>query len=978
MRNELIEASAGTGKTQALANRLIALLDEGVRPQEIVALTFSRAAAGEIFERFVTLLADYAEKGFEGDCSEACRRKYAGYLRDVLATQHLSQIGTLDSFLMRIVRAFPLEFGLMGRLEMMDEYAADRARARISFAILRKTDAKLKKHFVEAFALAMNHEDVRSFIGSYREFVKSWHERFAATPDASAWGVPETIWGMSPAWLQVDAHTLRVAADALDGFVAGTKWAEFQDWIRNFRGSFTDVKGFAKAFLEKDGLFRGKTLEVKFGRSVYAFDTEKTKVIRFAFERLFGYVLRRKLELAQGVHRLVAAFEKEYDLKVRRKGQLVFADIPRFIAGLTEAQRLALEYRMDAHIRAWALDEFQDTSREQWRALGNLVDEARQSADGKSVFIVGDTKQAIYGWRNGDVSIFAREKASGAYANGELVKTYRSGPAVVEAVNRVFTDGPVKVQFPAWQCAEHVSARPELGGWVQTAEAPGAHKADFVGPVCAALEAVDPVGRNLSAAILVRGNDFGEMLAAELKARGVRNVVWEGESAILDTVALSGFLDLVQLAEHPGDTLTYRHFQMTPLARAVFPEGVPDASAVSREMALLFTAKGLVRGLRELRAHLPEDPQAAWSAFTEARFTDMLRAASEFELLREASTRLSDFAAFLAAKRKRNLAEPGTIRIMTIHRSKGLGFDYVVLPLYEPKGLYQEPDEPLMEEGRWILPDPGAHVAGNTSVLDEAYARRRDRFEQEALCGYYVAMTRAKRMMTIVLHPAPKNPGKTVRFSDLVREGLGVGVTGNPAELPAPAASEGAPAAADGAGLAPFHRAPRTALRRRMPSTLLHTGMRASSLFAPMQANRAAAKAHGTAVHAAFEKIAWLAPEAAKTDLERALVRPAEVVELWRERSYEILRNGVWESGQFDRVVFTGEGAARRATVYDFKTNRRLPRETEAEHAARLCGLYAQQMASYRAAVTALTGIPAACVSSFLLLVETGRVVEVR
>jgi ATP-dependent exoDNAse (exonuclease V) beta subunit len=60
--NLLIEASAGTGKTQALGMRLIELLRQGLKPQEIVALTFSRAAAGEIFERFVTLLAGFAEK----------------------------------------------------------------------------------------------------------------------------------------------------------------------------------------------------------------------------------------------------------------------------------------------------------------------------------------------------------------------------------------------------------------------------------------------------------------------------------------------------------------------------------------------------------------------------------------------------------------------------------------------------------------------------------------------------------------------------------------------------------------------------------------------------------------------------------------------------------------------------------------------------------------------------------------------------
>ena len=112
--NVLIEASAGTGKTQALAERLIALVKGGLEPHEIVALTFSRAAAGEIFERFVSLLAGRA--GDDPSC--------VVLLRKVIASQHLSQIGTLDSFLMRIARSFPLELGLDVGVEIMDEYRA--------------------------------------------------------------------------------------------------------------------------------------------------------------------------------------------------------------------------------------------------------------------------------------------------------------------------------------------------------------------------------------------------------------------------------------------------------------------------------------------------------------------------------------------------------------------------------------------------------------------------------------------------------------------------------------------------------------------------------------------------------------------------------------------------------------------------------------------------------------------------------------
>ena len=963
MKNVIIEASAGTGKTQALAERLIALLKEGVKPREIVALTFSRAAAGEIFERFVTLLAERAET--DAEC--------AALLRETIATQHLSQIGTLDSFLARVLRAFPLESGLAGEIELMDEFKAGTERSKISFSILRRTDEKSKRGFVDAFALAMNHEDVRAFTEAYRGFIAKWHELCSSEREESAWGDPEAIWGGPQAFLGVCEKELAAAADALEGFVEGDKWREFQDWIRGFRGSFTGMKGFAKAFLAFGNIFSGESLEVKFGRKTYFFDHDRTLAVRTAFTCVFGYVLRRRLELARGIYRVVSAFEKEYDARVRRRGRLVFADVPRLIAGLPPEARLALEYRLDARIRAWALDEFQDTSREQWRALENLVDEAKQSADGKSVFVVGDTKQAIYGWRNGDVGIFEREKASGMYEKGELVKTYRSGPAIVEAVNRVFASGMIENDFPAWKCPEHASAKPDAAGWVSVVEAPGKKMEDFIEPVYEALKNVDPAGRSLSAAVLVRNNAFGEALAAGLRARGMRDVVWEGESAVLDTVALAPFLDLVQLSEHPGDMLVYRHFSMSALARAKYPAGVPSPAEVSREMTGAFTTKGLVRTLRDLRALLPEDPEIAWSRFTETRFVDMLRAAAEFELSRETSTRLSDFPRFLEAKKKRNLAEPGKTRIMTIHRSKGLGFDYVVLPLYEPKGLSRDPDGPLVEEGRFVLPDPGAYVAENIPGLSAAFALRRDRAEQEALCGYYVAMTRAKAAMTIVTMPPAKSDGAARRFSDYVREAIGATPIG---EAGRPLAQSGSRPAEPTAERPTIERGARVRLRRRVPSKLFHSGMSAGDLFAPAFKRRETAKAKGTAIHAEYEKLEFLDPAAAQNDIERALVKPDGFVELWRERSYEILADGVWESGQFDRVVFTRDSDGLRAVIYDYKTNRLRPRESAEEFAKRLNAGYSGQMASYRRALSALTGIAAERIETTILAVAAGLAIR--
>ncbi len=412
----------------------------------------------------------------------------------------------------------------------------------------------------------------------------------------------------------------------------------------------------------------------------------------------------------------------------------------------------------------------------------------------------------------------------------------------------------------------------------------------------------------------------------------------------------------------------------------MYPDGVPGADAVSQFAAQSFTAKGLVRTFRELRARLPEDPAAAWSEFTEERFTDMLRAAAEFELGLEPGTRLSDFADFLAAKKKRNLAEPGKVKIMTIHRSKGLGFDYVVLPLYEPKALDASAAGALVADG-WVLPDPGTAVAKIVPGLSAARAERQERVEEEALCTYYVAMTRAKNAMTIICRPAAKG-GKSVYISDFVRESI-------PNPIGDPRWYEGFAAPEASAPVVevphPVARAKRESVRRRLPSLAFRAGMSAGELFADGAARKSALE-RGTDMHARFEAVEWVDPAAPRDDLERqilengwtdAFVKGDAAVALWRERSYERLVGAEWESGQFDRVVFRGEGGARRATVYDFKTNALRRGESREEFAARMRAAYAGQMASYRAAVSSLAGLPADRVKTVLLLLATGDAVEV-
>ena len=111
----VIEASAGTGKTFSLVTRLLRLIFSGTEPERIVALTFSRMAAGEIFNSFIERLSRAAmDENTAAEESarmgrELKRADFAAKLRLVISRQHLSLIGTLDSFMMRVVRMIPLD-----------------------------------------------------------------------------------------------------------------------------------------------------------------------------------------------------------------------------------------------------------------------------------------------------------------------------------------------------------------------------------------------------------------------------------------------------------------------------------------------------------------------------------------------------------------------------------------------------------------------------------------------------------------------------------------------------------------------------------------------------------------------------------------------------------------------------------------------------------------------------------------------------
>ena len=976
----VVEASAGTGKTYALVTRLLTLIFCGVEPEKIVALTFSRLAAGEIFNTFIERLSKAAEtpKGAAKESGtlnlgrQISQAEFAAMLRKVIAHQHLSLIGTLDSFLMRVIRMVPFELGLAGEITVMSDYRSPLERSRLVGDMLMLDTPDAKDVFRKAFREVFSGVGTQSFLAEFSKFIANWHARYRDHLDKIEWGSEERIWGAEvPRRPEISLMEIRLNA---------TKFALM-------KGKNTAIDNFIKVIANYGGETPPK---IPAGLA-------KDPLAHAVVKKMWDYRISETLRTTRGIYDLMWIFERAYASTIRARGLISFDDLPRLLMGLSEETRLALEYRMDARFDHWALDEFQDTSRGQWNAIRNLIEENSLPDGNKTVFIVGDRKQSIYEWRAGDVRILGEQVELARKAPNRLLpldESYRYRSEISFAVNKVFETSVIRGLFemddaPAnavWECREHESHDKVNEGFVEVSEAPKAAKGktpaeNFFEPVANALRAVKPWERGITCAILVRTNNFGMELLAYLKQNGFADhVVFEGDMPIFDSPVLGAFAALLKLAEHADDTYAYAQIKYSPLAKALYPNGLPPLAELSAALLADFTRLGMVRKFRGVREALKGVPDSWDEDFTESRFEDFIKCAAEFEDMREANMRLSDFIDFVKQKNSRDFADANKVRILTMHRSKGLGFDYVIIPFYESDGLSGNANPnrlaPLTQENpAWVLKHPGVSTAESDPVLSAAERRRKQSEIYASLCLNYVAMTRAKKALTLILHPANKGTKGAVpnRFSDLVRE-VGLKTFGNPAwylEEGRRVSTE--EAATETAALA-FKRPSRQSFAKVRPGEAFQSGIRGDTLF--METFGAAAE-RGTQLHEEFAKIEWLPESAAKSPFEKALVKPEGAVELWRERAYELITEGSWQSGQFDRVVFVGEGVARRATIYDFKTNALQSGESAESFAVRMTRTYAHQMRTYRAALASLTGLPLTSISTTLLLHATHSAVAV-
>ena len=1066
LRHTSIRASAGSGKTFELAHMFLRLLARDRRPERICALTFSRKAAGEIFESILRYLAEYAasEEGARLGTERLAlnpsltRADFLDLLRLLIARMPRLHIGTLDSFIIGIVRAFPLELGLGPQFTLADpsedpvrQVYADLTRSAID-------TPQARSQIRQALNLLFFGEEQKSYESKLVGYLGKFQTVYRLNPAPAAWGDPSAIWGRQPAWNSVSPESveetgrlLRAALPSIPLHATARKnLLQVVDFICSYGpdSPWDNPNPLSGAFATKlfDQISPSVTGDVfvEYSRKAYCIPEPWARAFRVLLDHLLKVEFEKCLLRTQGLHRLLSAFETRYQAALRQTGRMTFEDAQFLVsqAGLTENSatpetRLYIDYRLDGGLDHWLLDEFQDTSDIQWKILENLVDEVISDTErNRLFFFVGDVKQAIYGWRGGNSALFQAilDRYRGHIAVQHRAKSFRCAPAVIETVNQVFAHLPEQAGedeslpgFPPAVCErwnkewqDHQSARPDSPGYAALWEvapadpdsdedaSPKIHQA-----VVRLLREVEPLRRGLTVGILVRQGTTGLKLAQTLRRElPEMPLTIEGKSPLLDNPASSLLVDLLRGAAHPGDTLARQHVAMSPLRNSV-----PAPAEILDRLAAVGFREWFREWADRLAGKIELDP------FTRIRLDQLTDLAGDYDL-----TGRRDIDAFIQLIENQEVDEAesaGSLRLMTIHKSKGLEFDLVILPdLSGKQSMRQARSQPALIHRdalsllpEWTLLAPHKEVTRRDPVLNNVLQEADEAVAFEQLCVLYVAMTRAKSGLYMILEP----PGKsftpaallTSTLLDASRQtkpdanaprvryesGSADWFTRHPIQPPlpppAPAVEPPAPVSAPSQ---PAH--PR--LERQEPSRQEETLRKAVWLFDPINRD---VLLFGSALHELMAQLEWadmanlsqivqawpgpdIYPAAvcrdvirqfqdslAHPDIRKYLDRPKSGAssELWREKGFDVVLDGKWVSGKFDRVVIVrnAQGEIEDALILDFKTNRITAPETAAT-----AGHYVRQMETYRQALAFLIRFPAPRIRCILLFTHPGTVFE--
>ena len=458
--NVVLEASAGTGKTSVLVSRYVNLLRAGVDPSNILAITFTRQAAAEMRDRIIRDLRTAAERS-RADQARWCE------LRDRLGE---IAIGTIDAFCLSLLREFPLEADLDPAFGMADE-------TEVPLLIQQALDRTL------AVCGAVAQEDINvamvlARLGASRVRTGLAHllERRLVAPAAL-----QRFLASGPRGLTARVACRRAAtrlADVVGGVDGGLTRFLADGPLEHPRfkmlaGELTGLAALGDAepaavrpvldrvreyFLTRDGRPRKRFTPYRSEqcRSAEAWRYHCTAGRQLApavAEALAAFDRDLNVVLARGAQRMFAIAVSEYERELAARSVLDFSDVLQRALGLLRRmdEFARSRYRLESRYHHVLVDEFQDTSRAQWELVSLLIQSwgeglglVHDAPVPPSVFVVGDRKQSIYGFRDADVAVL---QDAAAYietlrpegdARRSISHSFRAVPPLLAFVNDLF------------------------------------------------------------------------------------------------------------------------------------------------------------------------------------------------------------------------------------------------------------------------------------------------------------------------------------------------------------------------------------------------------------------------------------------------------------------------------------------------------------------------------------------------------------
>ena len=457
-RNVALEASAGTGKTRVLVDRYVRLLEAGVAPRNILAITFTRKAAAEMRQR---VMATLRARHREGGIAAAQWREIRDAFGDIT-------ISTIDAFCLALLHEFPLEAGVDPGFDLADETETPRfIEASLDSALSIGRAVSIQDADVALLFTELGEPRLRKALtalldrrlvarDALNRFVRGREMTVAAACDrlqGALRGAIASIGGNASA----SVRALIASGPELSGF--GLLALEIEQLMApaglppaRLRGLLDRLSALV---LTQKGEPRKRLAHTK-AQFRSAADYERHKTIVFGLgphvqSAVDGFRKDLNLVLARGVRRVFAIAQDEYRRTLDKHGVLDFPDLlERTLKLLGQMEEFSRSrYRLESRYEHVLVDEFQDTSRAQWRLVRELV-RAWAAGEGvshgpipPSIFIVGDRKQSIYGFRDAEVTVldaaaqFVDALRPEAPARAAITRSYRSVHELLMFVNDV-------------------------------------------------------------------------------------------------------------------------------------------------------------------------------------------------------------------------------------------------------------------------------------------------------------------------------------------------------------------------------------------------------------------------------------------------------------------------------------------------------------------------------------------------------------